>query len=92
MGLQLDCPNPIWDRHWINHWKEFRKFRLATEFITEKLYQHIHTRALSSTERGKVETVAIELETTLVGSRHSKVKSDILQGIRSITLDAKNEE
>ena len=83
VGLQLDCPNKNWDKHWIDHSKDVKKHRIAIEFLADKLWQHIHRKALGSKEQGKVEAVALELELALGRPRASK--GVILQGIRSAT-------
>lgn len=90
VGVQLDCPNPNWNTHWAKHSKEFKKHRISNEFLADKLWQHIHTKALDSKEQGKVEQAALELELAL--GRPKAAKSAILQGIRSASLESKRRD
>lgn len=90
VGLQLDCPNPNWNKHWAKHSKEFKKHRISNEFLADKLWQHIHTKALSSKEQSKVEQAALDLELTL--GRPKASKGVILQGIRSASLESKRRD
>lgn len=90
VGVQLDCPNPNWDKHWAKHSKEFKKHRISNEFLADKLWQHIHTKALDTREQSKVEQAALDLELTL--GRPKAAKSAILQGIRSASLESKRRD
>ncbi|MBU2959809.1 metallophosphoesterase [Citreicella sp. C3M06] len=87
VGVQLDCPNPNWNKHWAKHSKEFKKHRISNEFLADKLWQHIHTKALDTREQSKVEQAALDLELAL--GRPKAAKSAILQGIRSASLEGK---
>ena len=90
VGLQLDCPNPNWNKHWAKHSKEFKKHRISNEFLADKLWQHIHTKALDPKEQGKVEQAALELELAL--GKPKAAKGAILQGIRSASLESKRRD
>lgn len=90
VGVQLDCPNPNWNKHWAKHSKEFKKHRISNEFLADKLWQHIHTKALDAREQSKVEQAALDLE--LVLGRPKAAKGAILQGIRSASLESKKRD
>ncbi len=90
VGVQLDCPNPNWSKHWEKHSKEFEKHRISNEFLADKLWQHIHTKALDSAEQSKVEHAAIALELAL--GRPKAAKGVILKGIRTASLESKKRE
>lgn len=80
-GLQLDCPNETWDAHWKSHAHANKKQRIAIEFLVDKLWEHIHTKALGPKDRAKVEHAALEMEMALGQPKAAKGK--ILQGIRT---------
>ncbi len=82
-GLQLDCPNENWDTHWKSHAHDNKRRRIAIEFLVDKLWEHIHTKALSTKERIKVEHTALEMEMAL--GQPKAAKGSILQGIRTAT-------
>jgi len=89
-GIQLDCPNPNWHKHWAKHSKEFKKHRISNEFLADKLWQHIHTKALDTKEQSKVEQAALDLELAL--GQPIAAKGAILQGIRSASLKSKRRD
>ena len=89
VSLQLDCPNDRWGNHWKQHAQESGKQRLPVEFLTDKLWKHIHSKALSVKEQENVAQVAYELERSLGASKSSK--GIVLEGIRSAAKKATRE-
>lgn len=85
-ALQLNCGRSSWDESWINLAKNSKNRRLAVEFLTDTLWYHIHTKALSSTEQVVVENVAWEMERAL--GRDKRLKGNVLQNLRTATSKA----
>ncbi|MEP4990043.1 MAG: metallophosphoesterase [Paracoccaceae bacterium] len=83
-ALQLHCGRKDWGSHWIKLAKDSKNRRLAVEFLTDSLYFHIHTKALSPDEQKTVEKVTWEVERAL--DQDNKLSKDkFLQSVRRAT-------
>lgn len=91
-ALQLDVGNPDWDSAWKSLAKSSTKKRLVTQFLSDRLWTHIHDRVQNEQSQQKIISVATELEIELsdspaapkmqrgfIGSSVKKAYSDVLK-------------